>query len=268
MKRIVISLIALACLLPFAGHCRAQSPSTLARIQKNGEIRVGTSGTQPPYTAKSKDSSLMGLDIDLAHRLADAMNVRVKFIERPFSDLFAALDRGEVDMIMSGISITPERNARAAFAGPYFVSGRSVLVKSQRLEALDDIVEIDRPAVTVAVLEGSTSQRFVERMAPRAKVLKRPDYESAVALLLKDKADVLIADHAICVLTMLRHPDAGLATLEIPLTLEPIGIALPPGEFLLHNMIQNYIDALMMTGELEAMHNAWFEDGSWLIRLR
>jgi polar amino acid transport system substrate-binding protein len=210
----------------------------------------------------------MGLDIDLARRLAESMDVRVKFVEKPFAQLFEALRAGEVDVLISGISITPERNARAAFAGPYFVSGRSVLVKSGNLEQLDELDEINRPAVTLVVLEGSTSQRFVETVVPRAKLVTKPDYEAAVSALLKHKADAMVADHAVCILSTLRHPDADFATLEIPWTLEPIGIAMPPGDFLLHNMIQNYINALVMTGELEELHQRWFEDASWLIRLR
>jgi polar amino acid transport system substrate-binding protein len=69
------------------------------------------------------------------------------------------------------------------------------------------------------------------------------------------------------VLSILRHPDAGLATLEVPLTVEPIGIALPPDAFQVHNLVDNYLNALQIGGILEDLDAKWFQDGSWLIRL-
>jgi len=168
---------------------------------------------------------------------------------------------------MSGMTITPERNMKIAFAGPHIVSGKSILAKYKRLAALDEMNEVNRPAITVVALKGSNSQSFVERFAPKAKLVTTVVYEAAVQMVLKDKVDIMVADYPICALSLLRHPDAGLATLDQPLTLEPIGIALPPDSFLLHNMIENYLNALQMTGGLENLEMKWFEDGAWLIRL-
>lgn len=62
-------------------------------------------------------------------------------------------------------------------------------------------------------------------------------------------------------------PDQGFATLAAPLTIEPIGIALPPNDALLVNLVQNYLNALAGTGALEALSARWFEDASWLDQL-
>jgi polar amino acid transport system substrate-binding protein len=76
-----------------------------------------------------------------------------------------------------------------------------------------------------------------------------------------------VADYPICVLSVLRHPDQGLATLVTSLTIEPIGIALPANDALLVNLVQNYLNALEGTGALEALRARWFEDASWLDQL-
>lgn len=245
----------------------AQNESALNRILQTRELRVGTSGKQPPFTVKSKDGTLMGYEIDLANLLTEAMGVELRFIEKPFSELLPAMERGEIDVIMSGMTITPERNLRVAFAGPYIVSGKSILAKEKRLSDLDEMEEINRPQITVAAIEGTTSQRFVENLIPRSTLITTPDYESAVEMVLKDQVDILLADYPICVLSILRHPNAGLDTIDEPLTIEPIGIALPPNDFLLHNMIRNYLNALEMMGILADLETQWFEDGGWLIRL-
>ncbi|MFC2088725.1 transporter substrate-binding domain-containing protein [Calditrichota bacterium] len=245
----------------------AQEKSAINRILKAKEIRVGTTGKQPPFTAKAKDGKLMGYEIELTKILADAMKVKLTFVEKPFAELLPALEKGELDAIMSGMTITPERNLRVAFAGPYIVSGKSILAKAKRISDLDEMGEINRPVIKAVVLEGTTSQKYVENFAPNVKLTTVSDYESGVELVLTNKVDVMVADYPICVISILRHPDEGLATLEEPLTIEPIGMALPANDFLLHNMIRNYLNALNMVGVLADLEKKWFDDGSWLIRL-
>jgi len=244
-----------------------QQGKVLEQILERGELMVGTSGSQPPFTIKSKEGKLIGYEIDLARLLTDAMNIKLTFIEKPFSELLSALEKGEIDAIMSGMTITPERNLKFTFAGPYIMSGKSILAKAKRLTDLDEMNEINRPTITVVALKSSTSQRFVEKLASKVRLVTTADYETAVKMVIEDKADIMVADYPICVLSIMRHPDAGLATLEAPLTLEPIGVALPPDAFQLHNLVQNYINALAIGGILENLETKWFQDGSWLIRL-
>jgi polar amino acid transport system substrate-binding protein len=244
-----------------------QEGKVLDKILKSGELRVGTSGSQPPFTMKTKDGQLMGYEVDLAKILTDGLNLKLKFVEKPFSELLTALGKGEIDVIMSGMTITPERNLTCSFVGPYIVSGKSILAKAKRISELDEMSEINRPTIKVAALKGSTSQRFVEKLAPKVELFPTEDYETAVKMVLEDKVDIMVADYPICQLTILRHPDEGLATLEEPLTIEPIGIALPPDAFQVHNLVENYLTALQIGGVLENLEAKWFKDGSWLIRL-
>lgn len=129
------------------------------------------------------------------------------------------------------------------------------------------MTEINRPTIKVAALEGSTSQRFVELLAPKVESITTKDYKIAVNMFMNDEVEIMVTDYPICVLSMLRHPEAGLATLETPLTIEPIGIALPPDAFQLHNLIRNYLNGLQLSGALQILKAKWFEDSSWLIRL-
>jgi polar amino acid transport system substrate-binding protein len=261
-KKLLIFIIILVPALLFP-----QDGKILNQILKRGELRVGTSSSQPPFTMKSKEGQLMGYEIELAELLSDAMKLKLRFVQKPFSELFPALEKGEVDIIMSGMTITPERNIKFTFVGPYIVSGKSVLAKSKRISELDEMSEINRPTIKVAALKGSTSQTFVEKLAPKVELISTKDYEAAVKMVIADKADIMVADYPICVLSILRHPDAGLATLEAPLTIEPIGMALPPDAFQLHNLAANYLTALEISGVLESLEAKWFDDGSWLIRL-
>jgi len=268
MKISLCLLIAVVFVLGLPNEAAAQQDgSSLSRIVNSGEFRVGTSGSQPPFSIKSKTGELIGYEVDLANGLAGAMGVELKLVQKPFGELLDALEAGEVDAVMSGMTMTPRRNLRVAFVGPYMVSGKSILTKSSTLAAIDETADIDQSSITLVALKGSTSQQFIEKLIPKATLATTSDYDEAVQMLLDGKADAMVADYPICALSILRYPDAGLATLTQPLTIEPIGIALPPGDSLLLNMVTNYLGALEGTGILDALEKRWFEDGSWLLQI-
>ena len=269
MKRTFICLaIALIALVGAAADIQAaDNGSTLSRIVSSGTFRVGMSGTQPPFTVISKTGDLIGYEVDLANILADAMGVKVEFVQKPFGQLLPALEKGEIDAIMSGMTMTPKRNLKAAFVGPYIVSGKSILAKSSTLAALNDAEEIDSSSITITALKGSTSEKFVEKVFEKTTFVGVDDYDAGVQMVIDGKADALVADFPICALSQMRFPDAGLATLKDPMTIEPIGIALAPGDSLLINMVTNYLGTLQGLGLLDSLEEKWFEDGGWLIQL-
>jgi polar amino acid transport system substrate-binding protein len=269
MKRSLI-LFAVA-LFAFIGGAAdvmaADSAPVLSRIVESGTLKVGMSGDQPPFNVVSKSGQLIGYEVDLANLLADAMGVKVEFVQKPFGELMGALEKGEIDAIMSGMTMTPKRNLKAAFVGPYIVSGKSILTKSATLAALKNAEEIDSAAIKIAALKGSTSEKFVQNVLEKTTYMPVDNYDTGVQMVIDGKADALVADFPICALSQMRFPDAGLATLNEPMTIEPIGIALAPGDSLLVNMVSNYLGALEGIGLLDALEKKWFEDGAWLIQL-
>ena len=263
----LLASLALVLGLPGASLAADSASPVLARIVKSGQLRVGMSGNQIPLNMTSKSGEIIGLEPDLAHLLAGAMGVEAKLVIKPFGELLPALKAGKIDLVMSGMTITPERNLQVAFVGPYFVSGKSILTKSKALMAVDEAGDINDASLTLAALEGSTSQLFVEKMVPKAKLMKTRDYDAGVKAVIDGKADAFVADFPICVFSVLRYPDAKLATLAQPITIEPIGIALPANDALLANLVQNYLGALEITGMLAKLQIKWFKDGSWLSEL-
>jgi polar amino acid transport system substrate-binding protein len=266
--RALLAAAVLAVSVPGAGlGADAAGSPGLRRIVKSGVLRVGMSGGQPPLNVRDKDGAIIGLEPDLAGILARSIGVEARLVAKPFSQLLPALEAGEVDIVMSGLTITPERNLRFAFVGPYFVSGKAILTNSKALAQANGAADIDDPKIKLAALEGSTSQQFVESFVPKAQLVTTRDYDQAVDLVIRDEVDALVADYPICVLSVFRHPGKGLATLVSPLTVEPIGVALPPDDPLLLNLIQNYFNLLEETGTLTQLKGKWFGDGSWISRL-
>lgn len=270
--RPLTSTLLLGLALALAG-CQGPSPAApaptptgarLAAVLASGELRVGTAANLPPLNMQDREGRVRGFEADLVELLADAMQLEVRYVVRPFAELLPALEQGEVDLVISGMTITPERNARVAFAGPYFISGTSMLTREGTFEQVESSEELDDPARTFAALESSTSELFVREALPQAKRVTTPDYESAVKLLIDGKVDAVVADHLACKLALWRNPTAGLTTLRTPFTTEPLGIALPADDALLLNLVQNYLNTLRETGQLAQLKARWLADGSWL----
>lgn len=252
--------------LPTGGAPGAAAPR-LQTILDSRELRIGLSGNQPPLNMRDRSGQIVGLEVDLVEALAASMELEPRLVVKPFAELLPALERGELDLVISGITITPERNARVAFAGPYFISGKSLLTRSKRIASVESPEALDDPSFTYAALAGSTSEQFVRRMFPRARLVATADYDAATRMVMDDQVDALIADFPICSLSVLRYPEAGLSTLMTPFTVEPLGIALPADDPLFVNLVENYLATLESTGLLTQLKARWFSDGAWLAEL-
>jgi polar amino acid transport system substrate-binding protein len=249
-----------------AGPGSSPSP-TMDRVAARGELIVGTAASMPPLNMKTKDGEVIGLDLDLAKILAAGMEAKLRVETMPFADLLPALEAGKVDLVLSGMTMTPARNRKFAFVGPYFVSGKSLVAKKATVATVKKGSDLNVPEMTLAALNGSTSAAFVEKALPKAKLVTVKDYDEGIALVLDDRASALVADHPICEVSAYRHRDRGLVALKEKLTFEPLGVALPPNDPLLVNWAQNVLLGLEGSGDLGKLRKRWFEDTDWLEKL-
>jgi len=271
-KVVVVSILALIFFSGCAGMQQGSGGTSaspvLDRIQKRGELIVGTMGEMPPLNMTAKDGEIFGLEPDLARLMADAMGVKVKFVAKPFPDLLPALQAGQVDMVMSGMTITPKRNMKVAFVGPYFISGKAFLTKLKTVALAKEAEEVNSPNTKLVALKDSTSQTFAETVLDKTTLFTTGTYDEAVDMVLKDKVQAMIADYPICVVSVFRYPEAGLLSVVTPLTYEPIGIAIPSNDPLLMNWTTNTLNSIEASGQLDELRLKWFAQGSWLDKLK
>lgn len=240
---------------------------TLQRVIDFKVLKVGMSANQPPMTMTNREGGLMGLDVDLARALAAAMRVTLEIKTLPFGELLGALKRDEVDMVISGLSITPERAEQVSFVGPYMMSGKSILTRDKVLSKVTSTEEFNRKEVKLLALSNSTSATFIREVAPQATLVEVASYDEGVQQLKEGKADAMVADMPVCVLSVMRYPEAGFATLEKPLTIEPIGIAVGRDDAQFQNLVDNYLQVFEKTGVLNQLREKWFEDNAWVAAL-
>ena len=117
----------------------------LAQIQESGKLKVGVEGTYPPYTYHDDNGELTGFDVEVAKAIADKLGVEADFTESDWDSLLAGIDSGRLDTVINAVSITPEREEKYDFAGPYFYITQQIVVAKDN----DDIVDM-------ASLDGKT----------------------------------------------------------------------------------------------------------------
>ncbi|NQY03633.1 MAG: transporter substrate-binding domain-containing protein [Halieaceae bacterium] len=240
---------------------------TLQRVIDFKTLRIGMSGDQPPFNVVNREGVPMGFDVDLGVALAGAMKVKPELKRYPFGELLEALENDEVDIVISGMAITPQRAEYVSFVGPYMMSGKSILTKNSVLAKVSEADQFNRKDLKLAALKNSTSSDFVTTAAPEATLVELNTYEEGIKMINEGTVDGMVADMPVCVLTVLRYPDAGFVTLDKPLTIEPVGIAVKSGDPEFRNLVDNYLDAYGKVGILAKIRKKWFENNSWVAAL-
>ena len=112
----------------------------LAQIQESGKLKVGVEGTYPPYTYHDDNGELTGFDVEVAKAIADKLDVEADFTESDWDSLLAGIDSGRLGISSWSmqVSITPEREEKYDFAGPYFYITQQIVVAKDN----DDIVDM------------------------------------------------------------------------------------------------------------------------------
>ena len=237
--------------------------SVIDRINTSQTLIVGTPGDFPPFTVTTTSGKLIGMDIDLAKNLAAMMKVNLRFERMEFAQLIPALMEGKIDLAVSGITMSPERNMKVAFIGPYALSGQSLLGKRSLLESITDLQQLGNAPLKIATLKGTTSEAIADKL-PKATLTRTNTHDQSLLLLLEGKVDALLADYPFCKVAEFRYPDRELAMFDKPLTFEPLGIAVAGDDTLLINLLTNYLNIMTGSGTLQQLQEYWFKSNDWI----
>jgi polar amino acid transport system substrate-binding protein len=274
MKKLNL-LCVLALIVSLLSGCaevnRVPTPSAspvVDRIVSSGELRVGMSGDMPPLNMTTKEGKVIGLDADLAALVVEAMGVKLNVQKMAFAGLLPALEAGRIDMIISNMTMTPGRNLKVAFVGPYFTSGKGLLTKRSTLAEVKKMDDLNNPAFTFVALKGSTSEAVTKAGAPKAKLIVVASENEGVQMVLDGKADGMLADFPICAVAAYRYPGSGLVSVAAPITYEPIGFGVPNGDPLLVNLLQNLLNGLEKAGYMKELGEKWFGKPTWIDQLK
>ncbi len=186
-------------------------------------LRVGTTPNYPPLSFVV-DGELAGIEIDFARRLGVELGREVEIVQIAWDELLPALDEQRIDVVMSGVSITPERAERVLFSEPYLETSQMILI---RKDGPRTRAEFDRPEVRIGFEQLTTGARFVEAHAGRAQRHPFDDAEAAAEALRSGEIDAFVHD-APTIWRVIGRPlfeDEEVAGIYVPLTHEELAWA-------------------------------------------
>ncbi len=106
--------------------------SGLARIRNRGILRVGYIPDSLPYAYRNREADVVGFDAEMAHDLARNLGVELEFVRLDLKKYLDQLQAGYVDILMSGIPVTPRAAARVSFARPHSNETIAFIVRDYR----------------------------------------------------------------------------------------------------------------------------------------
>lgn len=266
IMRIVLVLLS-AVLLHTAFVQQPQAGDVIDRIRTNGELVLGTPGDFPPFSVTSAQGDLIGFDIALARELAKSMGVNLRIVRLPFYQLVPNLRDQTVDIIMSGLSITPRRNMEIAFVGPYGNSGQAFVGKSEIVDSLTEPLDLNREGLKIIVLEDTTAAITAQTVLPQSEITLTRSLDEALIKLLNGEVDGLISDYPFCKVFEYRYRDKGFSVYDKIFSYEQLGIGVAGEDPLFINLLTNYLNLLVGSGALKGMQEYWFKSSDWIVTL-
>jgi lysine-arginine-ornithine-binding protein len=242
--------------LLFAFQMPAFGQSSLDRVRKSGELRVGTDATYPPFES-SEGGDFSGFDIDLGRAIARELGVKARFINASFDGIFPALQNGIFDVVMSSVTITPERSASMLFSDPYYDSGQLIAVNQDRqgIATPDDL-----KGKTIGVQINTTAQFELEKK-DGVTVNKYNTIDLALLDLRNHRIDAVVGDAPV-LKYMIFQSFRELKTVGRRFTDEKFGIALAQNSEDLQQEINKALKKIRETGEYDRIHEKWFGEAA------
>ena len=198
----------------FGADINLWKKSTLNQIIERGELRVGFEAGYLPFEMADKKGRFVGFDMDMARAMAKAMGVKFVPVNTAWDGIIPALVTKKFDIIMSGMTITQERNLSINFADPYIIVGQTILLNKKHKDKVKSYKDLNNPKYTVTSKLGTTGEQAIKRHIPRAKY-KSYESESEAALeVLNGKADATVYDLPFCVVFMAQQGTGNFVLLD------------------------------------------------------
>lgn len=237
--------------------------STLKRVLERGELRVGLELGYAPFEMKAKDGKIVGFDVDLARSMAEAMGVKLRLVVIDWNGITPALLTDQFDIIMSGMTITPERNLWINFADPYLEVGQTVLLSAKARKRVRSVRQLNAPKYVVVTKSGTTAHAAIKTHLPKAELRLVDTEAAALQQVLDGKAHAFVYDLPYTMVQHARHKRR-LGLLPKPFTKERLGWGIRKGDPDFLNWLNHYLAQIKADGTYDAIHQRWFKDRAWM----
>lgn len=239
-----ICLTALFCYLPLAHSADSKT------------LVVGLNPEYRPLVYK-EGRKLTGIEPATAKELGKLLKKKIKFKEYPWVELIPALENGDIDVIMSGMSITAERSKHISFTQPYLEIGQMAIIQKSDIGRLSQPRSMFKAGMRIGIEPGTTGEQYIKEYAAGAKVKPYQNPGEGLAALNNNEIDYFVHD-APTSWNLANDSDwPNLMALYLPLTRESIAWAVNKNNEALLETLNEALNALKASGMLNHIHNHW-----------
>ena len=267
-KHVVCGLVVVALLGGFSSPVMAQSfpwwafDSVIEEVQDRGTLRVGL-GLFEPWSACNADGELIGFEIDVATRVAEDMGVEVEFARTDWNYIIPALIAEEFDVIISGMTILPERNLKVNFTSSYNSTGIYLVANTEQTAHLETLADFNSSSITIATRRGASSIPAIENVFPDAMILLYDTDNAVLQAVVSGEADAAAAFATTRTTWVEANPMTLHLPSEEPFAGEVLAIAVRKGDLDTLNFFNSWIAIRHADGWLEQHREYWFETRDW-----
>lgn len=258
------SMLLLACMTAMVLTASVAVSGTLQEIDKRGTLRVGLEPGYMPFELTNQKGEIIGFDVDMAKRMAKALDVELEIVSTAWDGIIPALLTEKFDIIMSGMTLTQERNKTILFAKPYILIGQSILVNNKHKGAIKSYKDLNDPKFTVASKLGTTGEQATKRMIPNAKYISYETEQEGVIEVVNGKIDAFIYDMPFNAIAVGQKGAGKIFHIDKPFTKEPLAWAIRADDFHFLNWLNNFREQIEYDGVYDKIYNKWFQDDTWL----
>ncbi|HDM4372010.1 TPA: ABC transporter permease subunit [Staphylococcus aureus] len=212
---LVLELLISSAMVYINPTAHAEQDQTWEKIKERGELRVGLSADYAPmefeHTVNGK-TEYAGVDIDLAKKIAKDNNLKLKIVNMSFDSLLGALKTGKIDIIISGMTSTPERKKQVDFSDSYMMTKNIMLVKKDKVNEYKDIKDFNNKKV--GAQKGTEQEKIAQTEIENASITSLSRLPDVILALKSGKVEGAVVEKPVAEAYLKQNPKLGISNVK------------------------------------------------------
>lgn len=212
---LVLGLLISSAMVYINPTTHAEQDQAWEKIKERGELRVGLSADYAPmefeHTVNGK-TEYAGVDIDLAKKIAKDNNLKLKIVNMSFDSLLGALKTGKIDIIISGMTSTPERKKQVDFSDSYMMTKNIMLVKKDKVNEYKDIKDFNNKKV--GAQKGTEQEKIAQTEIENASITSLSRLPDVILALKSGKVEGAVVEKPVAEAYLKQNPKLGISNVK------------------------------------------------------
>ncbi|HDA2696688.1 TPA: ABC transporter permease subunit [Staphylococcus aureus] len=249
---LVLGLLISSAMVYINPTAHAEQDQTWEKIKERGELRVGLSADYAPmefeHTVNGK-TEYAGVDIDLAKKIAKDNNLKLKIVNMSFDSLLGALKTGKIDIIISGMTSTPERKKQVDFSDSYMMTKNIMLVKKDKVNEYKDIKDFNNKKV--GAQKGTEQEKIAQTEIENASITSLSRLPDVILALKSGKVEGAVVEKPVAEAYLKQNPKLGISNVKFNEEEKDTVIAVPKDSLKLLSQINKTIKEVKDKGLID-----------------